>query len=408
MVARTDPYSGHQMNIHELIVREIRGEARAEDLATLEAWRNSSPRHEAEYRRLRRVLSLVLESEGADASAPPSAARIIAVARDRRDSDSAEFERDSLRGAGGLAGARNEGVPNAESRSHPEPEAVEEGSSRGQEPSPLFGRREWGEFFRPALAAALILAVLGLGYWFVPSDGPGQVESVTATTGPDQRETLRLGNGTVIHLAASTRIEVTEGAELVDIDLDGRAFLAVDGGSGLETRIRTSAGEAVVLGTRFEVANHDDEFHLLVVDGRVGLESRSGQVEVGKGQRSLLKGGALQRLEPVDDPISLLGWMDRTMVFQETPLADAAAEIEWHYEVKVKITDPALAERTVTTAFDGEALEKVIAVLCRTLSASCALSDGVVTISPGTAGLGPSMPPAPSSMVAGSPRPGPR
>ncbi len=396
------------MNIHELIVREIRGEARAEELATLEAWRNSSPRHEAEYRRLRRVLSLVLESERAVTGSPPSAARIIAVARDRGDPDSHELEPDPLQGTGGLVGTLDRSAWNAESRSHPEPKAGQGGSSRGQDLSPGFGRKVRHRFFRPALAAGMVLAFMGLGYWFVPSDNPDQVERMTATTGPDERETLRLGRGTVIHLAASTRVEVTEGTEGVDIDLDGRAFLAVDSGSGQETRIRTSAGEAVVLGTRFEVANQDDELHLLVVDGRVGLEASSGQVEVGKGQRSLLKAGALQRLEPVDDPISLLGWMDRTMVFQETPLAEVAGEIEWHYEVKVKITDPALAERTVTTAFDGEPLKKVIAVLCRTLSASCALSDGVVTISPGTAGLGPSLPSAPSSQVAESPRPPPR
>jgi transmembrane sensor len=341
------------MDIHELIIRAARGAADERDLATLEAWRNADPEHEREYQELL-ALARAARSLGQELnSTPPGAQEIVSRA-----------ER--------LVGSSSSPVPG------------QTGSS-----SPTSSPFRW----RPALgpltaAAAFVLLTFGLirlGGDFLPTVTPPD-PLVTVATQTNEKQTVRLDDGTVIHLAGGSSLEVVDQGTQMDIWLVGKAFLAVRPGSERPTVVHTPAGEAVVLGTRFEVSSQGDELRLLVVEGRVGLKSAYGEVEVNRGQLSVMRSGAVESLESVPEPLELLDWMGGTLVFQETPLSEVAREIRWHYGVKVRLMDEELSTRTLTTVFDGQPLETVMAVICRTVQAQCQVKEDRILLSPAQEG----------------------
>src|SRR5690606_28929993 len=83
----------------------------------------------------------------------------------------------------------------------------------------------------------------------------------------------------------------------------------------------------------------------------------------------------------ITDVNDVLRWTGRFLAFQDTPLRDAAREIESTYDVRIEITDNALAARTITAVFTGQSLEAVLDVICSIVNAHCAVRDDEVTMS---------------------------
>lgn len=201
-------------------------------------------------------------------------------------------------------------------------------------------------------------------------------------TGPAETATAVLDDGTVVRLAPNSRLSVPGIPGIREVILEGQAYFAVARMESYPFRVRTEAGEATVLGTRFEVLATEDELRLLVMEGRVALEGLEGPIEVGAGEISLLREGVGTTPALVEDMEPFVAWLKRFIVFQETPLRDAVIELEREYGVPITITDPVLAAETITGWYADRELEDVLTLVCGVLQARCSIEEGRAVVRP--------------------------
>ena len=315
----------------ELIDRARRGEATAAEVARLDAWRRESAENERAYHDVVRLL-----------------------------------------GAGQALGARPSSItrPGAD-------EIVARVAARRR-----FGGRNAAVRWAPwaIAAAATIVAVVSLRARAVPPSadvsGWGSTEVVT---GAAELATVQLGEGSVVRLAPSSRLRVLAGRERA-VSLEGRAFFAVHRIPNRPLRVHTRAGEARVLGTRFELASDGETMHVRVVEGRVALTTARGETEVAAGEESGVRNGAVTQPTPVASPAVVASWVGTFLAFQATPLAEVGREIERVYRTSVTIVDSTLARETITATFTDRPVQEVVNVVCSVLNATCDVRDGKVQI----------------------------
>lgn len=312
-----------------LIERALSGEASEEELARLAAWRGAAPENERQYRRTERLVRAARELRSAadPVPRPPTSEDVIArVALTRR---------------------RRATAARAAARWAP-----------------------WAVAAAAVLVAALEVARPGSDADWAPAE---------VVTGPSELATVKLGDGSVVRLAPSSRLQVT-GGRAREVMLEGRAFFAVAEQDAQPFLVRTSAATATVLGTRFELATGGGGLRLRVLEGRVALEAPENRVEVGAGEESAVRHGAASHPTRLADADSVLAWLGRFAAFQATPLHEAVREIERLYGVAVVVADSTLAAQTITATFTDRPLDDVLDVLCAVLNAQCTSGDGVVTI----------------------------
>ena len=315
----------------ELIDRARRGEASTAELVELDAWRRVSAANERQYRDTVRLLDVAraLGHDGPSRAVRPTARAVIERANAR-------------------------------------------------------ARRAWRVVMRRApwgvAAAAVIIAVVAVRSR-VASD-VDRIAGWTATevvTGSTELATVQLGEGSVVRLGPSSRLRVLAGRGRA-VSLEGRAFFAVHRMPDHPLRVQTVAGEARVLGTRFEIATEGDGLHVRVVEGRVALSTSSGEVEVAAGEESGVRSGAVTSPTPLAAPATVAAWAGTFLAFQATPLRDVARDIERVYHTPVTIGDSALAAETITATFTDRPVAEVVNVVCAVLSATCAVRGGKVRI----------------------------
>lgn len=317
----------------ELIDRVRRGEATPGEIARLDVWRAESQGNERDYQATIRVLTV------------------------------------------GRSLASLDQIPGRPSA----PEIVSRSAARAR----LAGRSrltQWTPWL-VATAAALVAAVAVHARFSHPATdagipGWGASEIVT---GANELATVNLGEGSVVRLAPSSRLRVLAGRGRA-VTLEGRAFFAVQRVPAYPLTVRTAAGDARVLGTRFELATGNGGLRLRVVEGRVALNTPREQTEVAAGQETSVKNGVVIRPTPADTSPTAGRWVGTFLAFQATPLGDAAREIERVYHTPVVITDTLLARETITASFTDRPVAEVVDVVCSVLNAHCEVKDGKVRI----------------------------
>lgn len=322
--------------IEELILRSLQGATSRPEEERLEAWLAASPTNRERHDQLRRVWTM--------------AERVSPAVR--------SLQRPSARDLVAAGGS---------------PERTSDGRTTD---APSRARPRWGLWLAPLAAAAAISAV-ALG---VQTMGVGDPESeihfgvAEFSTGPQETVTARLDDGTIVRLGASStlRMDGTDGAR--NVWLDGQAFFAVAHNPDAPFTVRTSAGTARVLGTRFDVRARDSDLRLVVVDGRVrvaaGPDERYAE-EVGASEMSQVIGGERVYVSQVSDVFSLLEWMEGSLIFQATPLDQVAQELSHRYGISAEVVDPGVADRRITAWFNDEPLDATVTVICRAADVRC-------------------------------------
>lgn len=321
--------------MEDIIIRSLQGAASAEEKSALSSWREASSSNDESYRELQRLWTLVRDAEPPVVSSVPSVGDIIRT-----------------EGTGRSAGV---------------------GTRRRR-----LARSSWG-------AAAAAVVVLALGISHLQSAGEtewGTSHVAELSTGVGEMATLRLADGSVVRLAPRSRLQFAGTPDAREVWLEGRAFFAVAKQEGAPFRVRSRAGDALALGTRFEVRVKEDDLRVLVVEGRVALSSGEERVEVTAGELSHVAAGSEPSVMKVSDTQRMLEWLGEFLVFQATPLDQFAREFEQHYGIRVRILDASLASRTVTGWFTDQPAEDVLMMVCYAAGVHCSIRNGVATIQP--------------------------
>lgn len=261
------------------------------------------------------------------------------------------------------------------------------GHTPGEQRSTPWPGRQRRRFGRSRVAAAVLSAAailalgVGIGVVYRP-DPPVRLGAEEFVTGRREMVTVRLTDGTMVRLAPDSRLRVAWEGRPREVWLDGRGFFAVANDSAHAFVVRTRAGDAVVLGTRFDVNVDQDGMQVFVLEGRVAHQAGGQQVEVGAMQLSRVSGGGTPEVEPLDDAKPLLSWLGEFLVFQATPMTSVARELERRYGVTVRVADARVGARTVTAWFGDETLDQVLLIVCRAADVHCSVRDDVVSIEP--------------------------
>jgi len=336
--------------MNEIIARAVGGMASEEEVQALRAWRARSSENERHYYEVAHILleaDEVMWNEVAG-SKPPAVGEIISLA-----------SMDPPRASSSASRSDSRGVPVG-----------------------------WA-----AIAAMVVLVAAGIAGLMPSLQSAGDVPLQEATvpfgprevvTGASETTIVRLGDGTVVRLAPNSRLLIPdalgpEGAR--QVWLSGRAFFAVTrDDAGRPFLVRSHAGDATVLGTRFDIQVAEDDLQVLVVEGVVRLNAQdpaSGEVDVNASQRGVVS----PLYAPIRDDLDEnaidehLDWLGNFLVFEATPLHRVARELERRYDVPVRILDPSLEQETVRGMFLDQGIEDVVDVICRALSVHCIITQ---------------------------------
>lgn len=343
-IGQRSELNGSRMD--SIICRVFHGEATESEHEVLRAWRRESPENENHYRDFVRLLEEARDAVWDEVAGIPAPAVDVLL--------------DPTLADGGVV--------------HRERRVRRFWSDR----------RVRGAF---ALAAAIACFIL-VSQWFQESGDSGfYLGTGEIVTGPSEMSTVRLGDGSVVRLAPESRLLISNKPGTREVWLDGRAYFAVRHHDAIPFVVRSHAGDAVVLGTRFDIQATPEDLRVIVVEGAVqlnGREAESGGVEVAARQVGRVAGSATPVLEDADDAVIAreLGWVGDFLVFEGTPLRDVAREMSEHYGVRVRILDGALEDETVSGLFVKEELGEVVEILCRALGAHCSITTREVLIGP--------------------------
>lgn len=231
-------------------------------------------------------------------------------------------------------------------------------------------------------AAALVILGFGLAQLWPNRRAVDAFGATELATGYAETVTVTLSDRTFVRLAPSSRLRLAAESDERTVWLDGRAYFAVESDSSRPFIVRTRAGDAQVLGTRFELRVEESSLRLAVVEGRVALSAGGENVEVGADEVSHVRDGSKPSVMKVENVRELLDWPGGLLVFRSTPLERVGRELERHFGVRFEITDSVVAQRKLTAWFADESLDEVLTAICRATGSRCSLESGRVLVMP--------------------------
>lgn len=315
----------------EVLFRCLEHKATAAEERAIVAWRRESPANEAHFQQLERLLAITADAD-----------------------------------EGRLSGTRRLEAA----------EVLRRASTRGAQRS----SNPWRSIAAIAAAAVVLLAVaLWREVGQRATSMPPRFREIV--TGPNDEVTVSLADGSIVRLAPNSRFQ-TDSANAHELVLDGHAYFAVAKQKHGPLFIRTPGGVVQVVGTRFDLQSTGDQLRLIVVEGLVVLSAHGQVSRVSAGELARVREGVPGPVVEVPKTLPPLDWLGNFLAFQDTPVRDAARDIEREFNVRVQIADSALGARTVTGWFAGWKLDDLLDVICVVANAECTQSGGVVIMRP--------------------------
>lgn len=213
-------------------------------------------------------------------------------------------------------------------------------------------------------AGAALLA-LGVGVYALTSNG----DAIALETGPGEVRSVALGDGTTITLNASSRFEAHISKERRTLRIvRGEALVSVGPDAGIAMSILTPAGGVL--------ADSGEVLVKLLPNGvRISLIS-GGARAWGAGQSSIeatsvasmsdieFTGGDVRVAPlPAQRAERRTLWREGMLAFDNTPLSEAAADVTRQTGVRIRFTDPALAELRVGGLVRANDVDAFLALL---------------------------------------------
>ena len=229
---------------------------------------------------------------------------------------------------------------------------------------------------RLAVAAALIVVA---GTITILRLSRGETDSPVRefVTGPGQRATPHLVDGTKVMLSVDSRLLVSprygDSVRLVTL-LRGEAYFDVHPDAFHPFVVRAGNTEARAIGTAFGVrASEEGGVRVVVSEGRVTVAVRRSDASVA--ETTTLNPGDLGVVSPdgeseVTHQVAVdlyLGWTEGRLVFDHTPLAEVALQLSKWYDLDIELGEAPLATRRLSGAFEAEAADEVVSAIALSL-----------------------------------------
>ncbi len=225
------------------------------------------------------------------------------------------------------------------------------------------------------VGAAIALAVGG-SYWW---QGRGLIRTEVG-----QQQVVQLADGSSVRLDTASRIRVRLSGDRRVVELEaGQAMFDVAHDPSRPFVVEAGDVSVTAVGTVFDVRRDDTGARVTLVSGAVDVGPTPGAkgVRMAAGNQADVR-GSVARVRPVDVAVQT-SWTDGRIVFVDTPLAAAVAELNRYLTAKITLDARQLSDVPVNGVFktgDRDAFVAAVSGLFD-LEASRA-ADGAVHLRP--------------------------
>ncbi|MBI2260703.1 MAG: FecR domain-containing protein [Caulobacterales bacterium] len=196
------------------------------------------------------------------------------------------------------------------------------------------------------LAAVAGAAALAIGSWTWL-----QNRTVFATDVGEQR-LVQLADGSSVRLDTASRIRVRFEGDRRLVDLErGQALFTVAHDVSRPFVVRAGEAQVTAVGTVFDVRRNGTGVSVILVSGAVDVapgEGRAAQRMAAGQHAQVTPAGVATRIADVP---AETGWTDGRIVFRDTPLRDAVAEVNRYLTAKIELDAAALDAVPVNGVF---------------------------------------------------------
>lgn len=213
-------------------------------------------------------------------------------------------------------------------------------------PSPR--RHRHMRLFGIAATALLAIGAIWIAAWLVfPRN--------TYATAMGEQRTVRLADGSVVHLNALSSIAVNYSAGGRDIELKrGEAIFKVEPDAARPFRVHANEAIIQALGTQFNVYRRPSGTAVSVLEGAVSLREANSAVKLIAGEEADIATGGRIAKRAEADVVRTVAWRARRLVFRADRLEDIAAEFNRYSPRRIELSNDTVRNRRITGTFDAD------------------------------------------------------
>lgn len=220
-------------------------------------------------------------------------------------------------------------------------------------------------YWKVAAAVIFLVAISwAIRYW--PQD-PVTGPLLTKATGPGQKSTLVLSDGTQVRLNSGSEITYPQrfSQQNREVILEGEAFFDVKNDPGRPFIIHSTVLKTTVLGTSFNIsAFPGQDQHVTVATGRVKVEA-PGEVSRQEVILSPAEQAYFDRTKgnlgtKKIDLVTVLAWKEGVLQFDKVTLEQAVKVLERWYNVRITLANEALKHCVIRGKYKDENLRNVL------------------------------------------------
>jgi len=248
----------------------------------------------------------------------------------------------------------------------------------------------WMGARRIAAAVALLIVFAGSGYWLGNNSVHPLMTDVSVEAPLGSKTKVYLPDGTMVWLNAGSIISYSQGFGFKDrnVALQGEGYFEVTKNKELPFEVKTSDLKVLVLGTKFNFRNYNDEeeARVTLLEGKVsansGLNYSEEHILIPNQQIILDKKTGSVSISKVNAQFAQI-WTKGLIFFDEEKLPDIAKDLERSYNVKINIVDDSLRKYRFYGNFtrNEQTIEEVLQVLASTHRLNYKINGKVITLS---------------------------
>ena len=255
-------------------------------------------------------------------------------------------------------------------------------------------RMDWRAWWKPVAIAASLILTIGIGSYASwpwlnsPAEHPAYAAANAVSTPVGGHKVINLPDGSRVELNTASLVRSEVGADRREVWLDrGEAYFEVAHAEGRPFVVHAGPRTITVLGTKFSVRRDGDRVTVSVREGRVRVEDATphgsgratiiaaGDVAIAEGPATLIAANSPTRVE------NALSWRDGTLVFDQSTLAEAAAEFNRYNRRQIVIRDPEAASIRIGGTFQASNVDAFARLLRDAYGLDVEVRSDRVTIS---------------------------
>ncbi|RKD90235.1 FecR family protein [Mangrovibacterium diazotrophicum] len=190
-------------------------------------------------------------------------------------------------------------------------------------------------------------------------------------TKPGTRTSLQLADGTRVWLNDGTTFRYPEqftGAKR-EVYVDGEAYFEVEADKQHPFVVNNPMMKTLVTGTHFNVNGYskDQFFEATLLEGKIQLESKSGNAELLPGEQLQFNVDAKKMVQREVKSSSAIGWIDGRLIIQNERLELALKKISRWYNIDIVMDDKSISDYELTCTLENEKVDQCMNLISNAL-----------------------------------------